>query len=241
MIMLISASVVFVSLGCIWGLFPQRNYQRLYFPEYNKDLGELDYDTEIKTSFHFKNTSSELINIKKVKADCRCTDASTSKTKIYPGESGTIEVTFRSSNRSGPENHKIAVFTDAPEQEVVSLSISAAVNPELEIIPRAISFGRVIDTQNVPPREVSVVSRFRQPARIINVSSSNPYIKATLLEKKPIHNRETGRIKIELCGNPPSGELNGNVAVTTLTEKGIINSSIKVMADILGVVETASY
>lgn len=52
---------------------------------------------------------------------------------------------------------------------------------------------------------------------------------------------EAGRIKIELCGNPPSGQLDGNVVVTTRTEKDVVNSSIKITADILGVVETASY
>jgi hypothetical protein len=149
-------------------------------------------------------------------------------------------VTFRSSNRSGPENHQITLFTDAPDQEVIKLFISAIVDPKLEIIPRAISFGRVRNTQEVDPREVSVVSRFRRLPEIISVSSSNPYIKATLLESKPAHSREVGRIRIELCRNPPSGEFNGNIFITTRTEKGVINSTIKVVGEILGAVETAS-
>lgn len=222
-------------------LFHEQGDKGLSFQNYHIDLGKLDYDTETKATFNFKNTTHNLINIKKVKADCKCTDAYANKKEIHPGESGFVEVTFRSSNQSGPENHKIWVSTDIADQEKIILGISAVVDPKLEIIPRAISFGRVRNVQEVNPREVSVVSRFRQSARTISVSSSNPYIKATLLEKQAAHKREAGRIKIELCGNPPSGQLDGNVVVTTRTEKGVVNSSIKIMADILGVVETASY
>ena len=144
---------------------------------------------------------------------------------------------------AGPvqEDHRILVYTGSGEQEKIVLGISAVVDPRLEIIPRAISFGRVRNGQEANPREVSIVSRFREPAQIISVSSSQPYIKATLLPRKAAPKREVGRIRIELCADAPCCKLDGNIVVTTGAENRMVNSSIKVVAEILGPVETISY
>lgn len=237
----IATVVSFSLIAMIFFITIQKEEKGLVFDSKHIDLGELDYNTEIKTKFYFTNNFHDTINVKKISADCKCTNTSINKKEIKAGEKGFVEVIFTSSHHSGPENHKILVSTDRAGQEKIMLGISAVIDPKLEIIPRAISFGRVRKVQEANSREVSIVSRFRQSAITMSVSSSNPYIKATLLEKQAAHKREAGRIKIELCGNPPSGQLDGNVVVTTQTEKGIINSSIRVVADILGVVETASY
>jgi hypothetical protein len=212
-----------------WSFHEQGN-RGLFFHNYHIDLGTLDYDSEIKATFNFKNTTRNLINIKQVKADCKCTNAYANKKEIHPGETGFVEVIFRSSNQPGEENHKIWISTDIPDHEKTILSISAVVDPRLEIIPRAISFGCVRNVREVNPREVSVVSRFRQSARTVSVSSSNPYIRATILGKQAANKREAGRIKIELCGSPPPGKLNGDIVLISETEKGIVNNTIKVMA-----------
>jgi len=232
-ITLITVGFVILALSCIFCLLAQDNYQGLYFPKYNIDLGELDYDMETKTSFPFKNKTSKLINIRTIKADCRCTDASASKKAISPGESGQIAVTFRSSNQAGPENHKIVVFTDAPNQEINRLSISALVDPKIETVPRSISFGRVEGSQDVKSREVAVLSRFRGLASVVDVSTSSPYIKARFQEKDVSYKREVGRVTIELCGEPVSGKLSETVFLKTNTEKGLIETKIKVFADIV--------
>lgn len=232
-----------LSLGCLFAMIhiKSQSSRGLVFEKYNVDLGELNYDMEVKVSFPFKNATSDIIKIRKINADCRCTDVSANKKEILPGEAGIIDVNFTTSNRRGPETHSIAVVTDSLKQEVVKLTISAVIDPQMELIPRALSFGRVSSIENSMPREVSIVSRFREQGKTIGVSSSNPYIKAMLLSKEPAHSREAGRIRVELCGKPPSGKLEGDIAVITRTEKGIVNSSIKVVAEILGTVQASSH
>jgi len=234
------AIVVLVGFACALFLSHDKKDQALRFRKHHLDFGELDYDTEVKASFSFKNTSSNLINIEKVKADCRCTDVSANKEQVLPGEEGLIEVTFRSSNTSGLENHQIFVHTDSPNQETIKLTISALVAPKIEMVPRAISFGRVLNVQDTNPRQVAVISHLGQPPQAIHVSSSSPYVKATLLDRQPVSSRQVGRIKIELCGAPPAGHLKERVLVTTRTKERIINSSIKVVAEIMSSVQAVS-
>lgn len=232
-----------LSLGCLFLMLYIRggSHKGLIFSTYHIDLGELNYGEDVTANFPFKNTACNPIKITKLHGDCRCTDISADKMLVLPGETGTIAVTFRSANRRGSESHRIAVLTNAPEEELIKLTVSAVVDPHIELIPRALSFGRVGALQDAKPRQVSIISRFREPAKTIGVSSSNPYIKATLLSKERTHNREAGRIRVELCGKPPSGKLEADIAVITYTEKGIINSSIKVVAEILGTVQASSH
>ncbi|MHC4647911.1 MAG: DUF1573 domain-containing protein [Planctomycetota bacterium] len=208
-------------------------YKGLHFQQNHLDLGELDYDTEIQATFPFKNTGPKLISIKKVKADCRCTLASAGEQQVYPGESGSIDVTFRSSNESGPEKHEIVVVTDPPSPELIKLTISAVVDPKIEIIPRAISFGRVKQAQTVSARTVAVVSRFRGPAEIVGISTSSPYLKAAILDEKQVGSREVARIKIALLATALPGRLDSRVVVETRTEAGVIHSSIRILAEIV--------
>ena len=212
----------------------------LILSKHHIDLGELNFGQDVTANFPFKNTASKPIKITKLHGSCRCTDVSADKMEVLPGETGTIAVTFRSANRRGPENHKVAVLTDVPKQEFIELTLSAIVDPRIELIPRALSFGYVAVLEDVRSREVSIISRFREPAKTRGVSSSCPFVKATLLSKKPAHSKEAGRIRVELCGKPPLGKLEENIEVVTHTEKGTIKSSIRVVAEILDVADVAS-
>lgn len=231
-----------LSLGCLFLMLHIKatSNRGLLFTKNHIDLGELNYGQDVTANFPFKNTASKPIKITKLHGTCRCTDISADKMVVLPGETGTIAVTFRSANRRGPENHKVAVLTDVPKQELIELTLSAVVDPRIELIPRALSFGYVAVLEDVRSREVSIISRFREPAKTISVSSSNPYIKATLLSRKPSHSTEAGRIRIELCGKPPSGKLEGDIAIKTRTEKGIVSNSLKVVAEILDIGGMAS-
>jgi len=231
-----------LSLGCLFLMLHIKaaGNRGLLFSKHHIDLGELNYGEDVTANFPFKNTASKPIKITKLHGTCRCTDISADKMEVLPGETGTIAVTFRSANRRGPENHKIVVLTDVPKQELIELTLSAVVDPQIELIPRVLSFGYVAVLEDVRSREVSIISRFREPAKTISVSSSSTYIQATLLSKEPSYSREAGRIRVELCGKPPSGKLEGDITVKTRTEKGIVNNSLKVVAEILDISGVAS-
>jgi len=233
-VLILPASLSLGSLFLILNIKAAYN-KGLIFSKQHIDMGELNYGQDVTANFPFKNTASKPIKITELHGTCRCTDISADKMEVLPGETGTIAVTFRSANRRGPENHKIAVLTDVPEQELINLTLSAVVDPRIELIPRTLSFGYVAVLEDVKSREVSIISRFREPAKTISVSSSNSYIKATLLSKKPSHSTEAGRIRVELCGKPPSGKLDGDIEVKTRTEKGIVSNSLKVVAEILDI------
>jgi hypothetical protein len=210
-----------------------RTRPALVFSTYDMDMGDLDFDTQVRAQFPFRNASTHAITIRDVRADCACTSAKTSATEIPAGGAGTIEVTFRSANTRGPEHHRIAVLTDAPGQEVISLTMSAVVAAGIALVPRVVSFGPVLATSHVEARDVAVVSFFRGTVKIVSITSSSRFIKARLLSDKHGYGREVGRLRIELCNNPPTGKLTGAVVVKTLTEKGEVQHTIDVITDVL--------
>jgi hypothetical protein len=218
--MLVSAGV------CLFFLMPRD--RGLVFECLHKDIGELDYRTQVTVSFLFRNTSRRLVHIRKVVPSCNCLSATASEDRIRSGGTGTIHVTFRSSYRSGAENHRVAVLTDSPAPSSRILSISALVNPDVELIPRAISFGAVVRVQDVAPRSVAIVSRSSRPARILGIRCRVPYLAAVLLDTKPAYAKEIGRICVALSGCPPHGDFRQLVDITVQTEKGVVTKSLVV-------------
>jgi hypothetical protein len=200
----------------------------LVFQHDHVDLGQLDYSVETTVDFPFHNAGPKRIAITKIMTDCRCASAVASTNHIGPREKGTVRVTFKSSHTSGLEAHRIVVLTDSASQRSHVLSISAVVNPQIELIPRAITFGHISRLRDASPRQVSIVSRFLKPAEVLHVSSRVPYIRANLLHASPTQKREIGRLQVQLCGELPAGNFTGTVDIHVRTERGVLIKSLSV-------------
>lgn len=89
------------------------------------ELGSLQISQPHKFSYILKNTSdSKTVKIKKLTVGCgSCTQASTTKTEVSPGESAKIEVVF-TPNSTGLQSKTITVWTDGGE---IALSFKAKV------------------------------------------------------------------------------------------------------------------
>ena len=75
------------------------------------NYGKITEGQKLEVSFHFKNTGTKPLVIKKVVPGCGCTIAETPSEPISPGEEGVIKATFDSRNRVGTQ-HK-TIFVDA--------------------------------------------------------------------------------------------------------------------------------
>ncbi len=77
------------------------------------DFGDIMEGEKVSYSFKFNNVGKNDLVITSVSTTCGCTVTDFPKDPLKPGESGTIEVTFNSSGRSGKQVKVITVATNA--------------------------------------------------------------------------------------------------------------------------------
>jgi hypothetical protein len=86
-------------------------------PEITFDETEYNFGTVIQGekvihNFVFTNTGKGNLIISNVKASCGCTVPKWTKEPIKPGEKGTIEIKFDSSNRDGKQTKTAKVYSN---------------------------------------------------------------------------------------------------------------------------------
>lgn len=96
------------------------------FDKMSHDFGQVIEGEVVSYHFKFENTGKSDLIIANVSSSCGCTVTDYPEEPIKPGKEGTLEVTFDSNRRSGFQNKKITVLTNAQPSETV-LSIKAKV------------------------------------------------------------------------------------------------------------------
>ena len=97
-------------------------------PEFNfekelHDFGQLVDGEKVSYSFKFTNSGDAPLIISNAKGSCGCTVPNWSRDPIAPGESGSIDVTFNSSGRSGKQNKAITLTANTnPSRKVINIT-----------------------------------------------------------------------------------------------------------------------
>jgi len=99
----------------------------ILFDKMQNDFGDIKQGETVNTEFKFTNTGKQELVILKTKTSCGCTVSQPEKSKLKPGESSTIKVTFYSAGKSGKEQKDIHVYTNDPTNAEPTLKIMANV------------------------------------------------------------------------------------------------------------------
>lgn len=86
---------------------------RIKFDKDLHDFGTLNQTDKRNHTFTFTNPSNTNLYLMDVKTSCGCTVASYSNDKIGPGESGEINLNYDPKDRSGLQEKKIIVTSNA--------------------------------------------------------------------------------------------------------------------------------
>ncbi len=86
---------------------------RVKFENPIHDFGTLGQNDKRKHTFSFTNPSNHNLYIMNVNTSCGCTVASYSEEKIAPGASGEININYDPKGRSGLQEKKIIVTSNA--------------------------------------------------------------------------------------------------------------------------------
>jgi len=92
------------------------------FEELEYDFGEITSGEKVTYIYTFTNTGEVPLVLSNAKGSCGCTVPSWPKAPILPGEQGTIEVTFDSSNKSGRQSKRVTITANTnPAQTFLTI------------------------------------------------------------------------------------------------------------------------
>jgi len=95
------------------------------FNEVVHNFGQVEYNSDVKFTFEFKNISNEPVAIKDVGTSCGCTTPSYSKEPVAPGKTGSVTAKYDSS-RIGAFTKTLTVYIN---NDQIKLMIRGTVLP----------------------------------------------------------------------------------------------------------------
>lgn len=96
-------------------------------PQPEHDFGTVRRGRPVRHAFELRNTGSTVLQIERVLTDCACAKARATSRRIPPGQSARIEVRLDTLGRSGAQDIKISVHTNAAQQALVKLRLKGRI------------------------------------------------------------------------------------------------------------------
>lgn len=110
------------------------------FDKEEHDYGKVQYGDTVNSSFKVINSGDETLVLKKITTSCGCTKVLKGLSKISPGESSVIEVSFNTVDlRQGRKKKKVIVYSNDPDRAVVTLHIYADIKKDISIEPYSLA------------------------------------------------------------------------------------------------------
>ena len=138
----VRAGMIFVTMFLVQSPVNAEGDPRIEFTELVYNFGSRVSGNELQHTFTFSNTGQQLLKIGEVTTSCGCTVTLLSVKEIPPGQSGEIQVTFRTENRNGTEEKEIYVNSNDPVNPKIVLKIKAELKLLLESDPVVLWFSR---------------------------------------------------------------------------------------------------
>jgi len=93
------------------------------FDNDSHDFGQLIDGEKVSYSFKFTNSGDAPLIISSAKGSCGCTVPDWPKDPIEPGQTGTIDISFNSSGRSGKQNKTVTLQANTnPNRKVLRIT-----------------------------------------------------------------------------------------------------------------------
>ena len=108
----------------------KQNGPEITFKETIHDFGSIPYKGNGSYEFVFVNTGNEPLILTQPKSSCGCTVPEWPKQPILPGQSNSIKVTYKNTDKPGTFNKYVTVFSNALVNKEIKLHIKGTVEAE---------------------------------------------------------------------------------------------------------------
>lgn len=186
------------------------------------DFGDVNQGEIVKTSFIISNSGGDLLEINNVKASCGCTAGKPEQSKLKPGESTKIEVSFNSKGRRGIQQQRVTVTTNDPENKELVLTIKCNVvvpenikseGPKAQFNHLQHNFGKVKEG-GVYEHTFTFSNSGSRLLQIKDVKSSCGCAVASISQKE-LKPGESATLKVELDTSKRKGRMSRTLTVIT--------------------------
>jgi hypothetical protein len=139
-------------------------------------------DGHATAQFTFTNTGSYPVQIKGTHTSCGCTAAITDSRPVAPGQSGKIDVSFKTLNRRGLYEEPIEVDTNDPDHKEITLTLRVLIRDAVQLLPTLL-FWQPGETLTPKVIRITVTEGFT--VKSIDANCSSPDVTVQLDAIKP--------------------------------------------------------
>ena len=125
-----NSALTFITLLISFFIFSQEKQAEIMFEVTTIDYGEVEFESDGKRVFKFKNVGTAPLIFKRISSSCGCTIPKKPEKPIEPGDSGEIEVEY-DTKRVGIFMKAISVVSNSKNSSIV-LRIKGKVLEEVD-------------------------------------------------------------------------------------------------------------
>ncbi len=108
-----------------------KDFPKISFETDIHNFGKVIQGEKVTYSFKFKNTGNANLIISDVSSSCGCTVPKFTREPVAPGESGSIQVTFKSENKKGFQNETVTIVSNMqPNTKVIKIKAMVIIPEE---------------------------------------------------------------------------------------------------------------
>ena len=113
-----NSALTFITLFISFFIFSQEKQAEIKFEVTTIDYGEIEFESDGKRVFKFKNVGTAPLIFKRISSSCGCTIPKKPEKPIEPGDSGEIEVEY-DTKRVGIFMKAISVVSNSKNSSIV--------------------------------------------------------------------------------------------------------------------------
>ena len=113
-----NSALTFITLLISFFIFSQEKQAEIKFEVKTIDYGEVEFESDGKRVFKFKNVGTAPLIFKRISSSCGCTIPKKPEKPIEPGDSGEIEVEY-DTKRVGIFMKAISVVSNSKNSSIV--------------------------------------------------------------------------------------------------------------------------
>ena len=113
-----NSALTFITLFISFFIFSQEKQAEIKFEVTTIDYGEVEFESDGKRVFKFKNVGTAPLIFKRISSSCGCTIPKKPEKPIEPGDSGEIEVEY-DTKRVGVFMKAISVVSNSKNSSII--------------------------------------------------------------------------------------------------------------------------
>jgi len=206
----------------------ERQQPNIKFDDEVYSFGIVEQNEKITHIYNFKNIGEQPLLISGIDWSCGCIEADLSSKEITPGETGWVKVTFDPENRQGKVKMIVSVYSNDPDEPIVTLRIQGYIQTDIIAKPKRLYFGRY-DKYEPSTKKLYLAQDKDKKFKVLKVETDSEYITTSIPVKITEEDKDGYQIDVGLNLDVPIGRFYTKLKIhTDSKERPIINVPVTV-------------